>query len=72
MNKLNPKPTASKKYSWEELDSYLTMIFTTQHDHPKASINYHNYNMSKDEIIEEARKSGYRVTDEGNGYLTFE
>ncbi|MET3558655.1 hypothetical protein ABID29_001781 [Streptococcus rupicaprae] len=72
MGKLSPKPQPIKKYSWEDLNAYLNMIFTSQHDHPRASINYHNYNMSKNDIIVEAEKSGYKVTDEGNGYLTFE
>ncbi|WP_162012533.1 hypothetical protein [Streptococcus sp. S784/96/1] len=72
MNKLSPKPTPTKKYTWWDLEQYLNMSFSTQHVDPKASIDYRNYEMSKEEIILEGTKAGYKVTDNGNGYLTFE
>ncbi|HEM5975777.1 TPA: hypothetical protein U2B24_000719 [Streptococcus suis] len=74
MGKLSPKPrTNIKKLTWEDLDQTLKCIFeSTADDTPSATIEYSLYEMSRDEIITEASKQGYKVSETAPGYLTFE
>lgn len=74
MGKLSPKPrTNVKKLTWEDLDRTLKIVFeSTADDTPSATIEYSLYEMTKDEIITEATKQGYKVSETTPGYLTFE
>ncbi|HEM4129035.1 TPA: hypothetical protein U1W61_000733 [Streptococcus suis] len=74
MGKLSPKPrTNIKKLTWEDLDYTLKCVFeSTADDTPSATIECSLYEMTKDEIITEASKQGYKVSEITPGYLTFE
>lgn len=70
MSKLDPKPERKNpQHSWDYLNSLLqTNIKLYGH----ATIRHADYSMSKNEIIAEAEKQGYKVTDNGNNHLKFE
>ena len=65
---LSPKPSARRKFNWEDLDNYLQTTFGMGNE-DETSISPSNYLMSKDEIIAELHKNGYQVTDHGD-FLT--
>lgn len=72
---LSPKPTKRREpeYTMADLDRYLQSRFS----HPSLDIRSVNilvesYIPSKEEIISEGEKNGYKVTDIGNDRLRFE
>ncbi|MFR2911878.1 MAG: hypothetical protein ACLTCC_03045 [Staphylococcus hominis] len=72
INMLSPKPNRQfVPKNWEYLDEALQRRFNSNINHPQYSINVNDYAMSKEEIIKEAQKNGYKVTSNGD-YLKFE
>ncbi|MBP1971568.1 hypothetical protein J2Z83_003719 [Virgibacillus natechei] len=72
---LDPKPEKYevKKKTWEDLNNSLNFYFTKgQFDRPYFIVNFNEYEMSKEEIIEEAETKGYKVTEHKNDLLRFE
>ncbi|WP_164219395.1 hypothetical protein [Virgibacillus sp. YIM 98842] len=71
MSKLDPRPESQKpKYSWDELNIMLQNTFT---DPSKKSllIDLRQFKISKEDIIPEAEKQGYKVSEEKEHYLRF-
>ncbi len=71
---LTPKPNIKQPLkTWEDLDRSLQSSFTfpRKEDSPFSFVNPDWYEMSKQEIIDEGRKQGYKVTESGN-QLKFE
>lgn len=66
---LSPKPNIKKPLkTWEDLDSYLQSSFTFpgKEGSHVSYVDPNWYEMSKQEIIDEGRKQGYKVTESGN------
>ncbi|OHR53653.1 hypothetical protein [Staphylococcus sp. HMSC061G12] len=70
---LSPKPGHFyRKKSWEDLDKMLQSLFNDEDvRNPNATIDVNDYIMSKNEIVEEAKKNMCKVTVNGD-YITFE
>lgn len=74
-DKLSPKPVIQNPLlGWEDLNRILQSVFSEppRGTPPGAVIPYPQFSMSKDEIMLEARKQGYKVTDVGDGTLLIE
>lgn len=71
MSKLDPKPDRKVPYSWNVLNNVLKRSFKTPGT-DSVTVRPEQFEMSKDEIISEAEKQGYKVTDNNNGFLKFE
>lgn len=69
---LSPKKNGNfAKKNWEDLDRLLqNTIDPSQSSSPSATIKVSDYIMAKDDIIAEAKRNGYSVTDKGE-YLEF-
>lgn len=75
MSKLDPKPTSQRPLkTWEDLNSYLQIGFSrADKDGPQPIFVEHSrYEPSKEEIIEEGRKQGYKVSEDSDSFLKFE
>ncbi|MGE7766673.1 hypothetical protein [Peribacillus sp. NPDC096540] len=70
MSKLDPRPNSKPLYSWQELNEYLQLNFKAP-GNLETTIDVRNYSMSKDEIIHEAEKQGYKVYEKGEHQLEF-
>lgn len=72
MGKLSPKPSRKTSFkTWKDLDEILQSNFGP-FNAKSATISLDEYTMSKEEIIVQASKQGYKVTDSNDGYITFE
>ena len=72
MSKLSRKPEyRDANYSWEKLDNLLKANFKGPGKNV-AVISLEDYDIPKDEIISEATKQGYKVTESSPGHLKFE
>jgi hypothetical protein len=72
MDGLSPRPRYNGPlYSWKELNDFLRIIFTGAGEH-QAIIDLRDYSMSKDEIVAEATKQGYKVSEQDPYHLKFE
>lgn len=69
---LSPKKNGNfAKENWEDLDRLLqNTIDPSKSSSPFATIKVSDYIMAKDDIIAEAKRNGYSVTDKGE-YLVF-
>lgn len=69
---LSPKKNGNfAKKNWKDLDRYLqNSIDPSKSSSPYAIIKVSDYIMAKDDIIAEAKRNGYSVTDKGE-YLEF-
>lgn len=63
-DKLSPKPTNRNLHNWNDLNSYLQMIFSSG-SIKDTNIIPSSYEMSKEEIIFELEKNNYTVVDKG-------
>ncbi|MEK5425371.1 hypothetical protein [Cytobacillus sp. FSL R7-0680] len=74
MSKLAPKPITTKPlHSWDYLNKTLQANFS--HVNPDKNflvIDLRDFEMSKEEIMAEAIKQGYKVSEELEHYLRFE
>lgn len=72
MSKLSPKPTdKNPKKSWKDLDSTLQAAFKIPTKDMELTILVDTYEMSVEEIIEEAKKAGYNVKKINDNVLKF-
>ncbi|NIK12883.1 hypothetical protein [Alkalibacillus almallahensis] len=72
MGNLDPKLEYNGPlYSWENLNNLLQAHFNKPKAGP-AKIDLRQYSISKDEIIAEAEKQGYKVYEHNEHYLKFE
>ena len=74
MGKLTPKPTEKDPlYSWKTLDTWLQNSFKSNSNTPRSiSIQINEFEMSVDEMIEEGKKAGYKVSQIDENTLIFE
>ncbi len=70
MSKLDPRPGSKPLYDWQDLNEYLQVHFKFPSNFV-PSIDVRNYSMSKDEIITEAEKQGYKVFEVDEYNLEF-
>ena len=66
---LSPKPVNNTPLkTWEDLDKSLqsSFNFPSKDGHRFSIVHPNWYEMSKQEIIDEGRKQGYKVTDNGD------
>lgn len=72
MSKLDPKPKQENpSLSWKDLNDLLQANFNMT-GIESATIKLKNYAIPKEEIISEAEKQGYKVTELQGGSLRFE
>ncbi|CAG9620843.1 hypothetical protein [Sutcliffiella rhizosphaerae] len=72
MSKLSPRPLKQEKlFSWDDLNSQLLANFNMP-GIDYAVIDLQKYDMSKEEIIVEAEKQGYKVIEQAPHHLRFE
>lgn len=66
---LSPKPNNQiKKLTWKDLDASLQNMFSQNtHDNPSLLIVVDDYEMTADDIKNEAEKNGYTVTIDDSG-----
>ncbi|WP_078428760.1 hypothetical protein [Alkalihalobacterium alkalinitrilicum] len=72
MSKLDPRPEYNGPlHSWDNLNSVLQTNFNKPGKN-FATIDLRKYSIPKDEIITEANKQGYKVSENGEHFLRFE
>lgn len=72
MSKLDPRPNPENpKFSWDYLNNLLQANFNMP-GVKSATINLDDYAIPKEEIIAEAEKQGYKVTESSGNNLRFE
>ncbi|HEM3683742.1 TPA: hypothetical protein U1D20_001209 [Streptococcus suis] len=59
MGKLSPKPE-SRKYSLEELDTYLRIAFSGPN--PKVTIDINSYDIPLELLLDELKSAGYKTS----------
>lgn len=72
MDELDPRPTYNGPlYSWD----YLNRLLQSNFNKPgkcSAMIDLRTYSIPKEEIIIEAEKQGYKVSEQSGHFLKFE
>lgn len=59
-----------QKKDWAYLDTYIKAnIDNSNLPHPSVAVELDQFEMSKEEIIQELKRNGYQVTDEHTGFL---
>lgn len=64
MSKLDPRPSSVEaSFTWEDLNRKLQSTFSGKSTNPALIIDSRDYLIPKDEIIAEAEKQGYKVSE---------
>lgn len=72
MSKLEPKPNwENPNHSWDHLNHLLQANFKMHGNRTSVVIDLNDYSISKEEIITEAEKQGYTVTEASKNQLRF-
>ncbi|MFP7201921.1 hypothetical protein SFC08_13180 [Lysinibacillus halotolerans] len=72
MSKLDPRPNKQgSNYSWDDLNRFIQSQLSQFGVDKTLPIDVRNYSMSKEEIISEAEKQGYKVIEKDEYYLEF-
>lgn len=72
MDGLNPRPKYNGPlYSWDRLNQVLQSNFNGPGEHT-VMIDLRAYSIPKNEIITEAEKQGYKVSEQSPYFLKFE